>query len=204
MSENLKVGAHRRRAVTAALTAVLSMVLVVGLGSPPASANPPISKGPAQQFYFDGSDDLATVIAAAENLASNPSASPAAVTAALNNADAAATSPAQKQLQTASGMMSPFTNNANGSACSWKGYCDFRLSNTRALTLANTILSNPKNAGLICARAGVFTAYCAIAYLVLVGQAYWIRYLVNHWHRGIFIRLFHLPGIWGSSYIWHQ
>ena len=97
------------------------------------------------------------------------------------------------------------TNNANGRACSWWG-CDFRMSNSRARQLVDLLNAGggaTGACGVIAAATGAgapLALICGVVSGVLFFYAGYISYLVDHWGRGIYFRVYW----WGDWYVWHQ
>jgi RHS repeat-associated protein len=96
--------------------------------------------------------------------------------------------------------LSGTTNNANGRSCHWWG-CDFRLSNSRAQQLVD-LLNWGAGATALCyvLTGGTVSFICGIVSAVLWMYVGYIGFLIDHWHRGIFFRVYY----WGYWYVAHQ
>lgn len=205
MLANLKTGVGKRIRVGVLALAVSAAVAIGSAGTAEAA-----SVAPSASITVNTSANLAaahhaaSLVAAAQRAAANRSASPASVTQAMNAAQAAWARTALVSATAAAptpGLMQPFTNNANGHSCHWYGYCDFRLSNNRARELSDLLNVGAGSAALCAVIApGAGTIACGVISAILWGESGWISYLVDRWHRGIFIRVFYT----GGGYIWHQ
>ena len=182
-----------------ALATSLSVAVVLGSAVPAQAAS---ASNDASNLA--AAHHAAVLVARAEHLASSSPASSITLARAMTDAQRAWAKTTIAPAAPSPALMHPDTKNANGHSCHWYGYCDFRLSDSRARQVVD-LLNVGAGGSALCAvigaaTGGIATVGCGAVSAILWTASGWISYLVDHYHRGIFIRVFYT----GGGYIWHQ